>query len=87
MTEYGGTLGVPNAGRIEGVGERKIPNQGQQPKNKKKKKDEKRRLLVGDDQVLISAPPGKETGRLVKTRLQKETVVNEEKGTFVDVTA
>lgn len=74
MDDYGVSMGVPNAGKVEGVGERTFKNKPEDDK-KKKKKQEKRSLISKPDEVIISHPELTDSAAGTKTDKEK----NEEK--------
>ena len=85
MTEYGATLGVPNTGKVEGVGERKYPGQEPQQKPKQKQKEQKKPLLAGHDEVVLSAESEQQAPVHPKTIGHEADSQPDHKGAFVDV--
>ena len=73
MDDYGISLGVPNASHVEGVTDKRHPNQ--EKGNRKKKKEEKKKtsLMPKPDEVIISSQAlPVENGAAVKPEHEKD---------------
>ncbi|MCZ6818408.1 MAG: hypothetical protein O7G31_02815 [Calditrichaeota bacterium] len=89
MDDYGVSLGVPNTGKIAGVGERTFKNQPQTDKKKRKKK-QKSSLITKPDQVTISHPePTKDPGEVQpgKEKNDEKQLPDDDLGHIIDVKA